>query len=364
MSEATNKAVFLSYASQDAEPARRICEALRAAGVEVWFDQSELCGGGAWEAKVRRQIKECTLFVPVISGNTQGRRETSADTERERCVIAPDGRQSFQWAPPKRTGLGTRLSVLTHVANSTKSRNGRRAGLGGAAVGRRAADSNCSFSTSLRRAMDGFQLGQSVFEMEQPQVVFEQRPIKREPLFARRLEQKSNIIPVAHGARGIVGQRLNLQTDDIFDPNDRQSQLAAGGQSLRPAQHTETGTAKGVQDVDPTPRSVLREVVRNVFRVELAPVATPGENPIRDHEIVAHQNEIEIHRGSLHAAQGHGESADRRIADTRRVELAADGGDDVREIHWRYAGKSLGERRAMATVGSGSRWAATRGQNE
>ena len=35
MSEAT-KAVFLSYASQDAEAAKRICEALCAAGVEVW----------------------------------------------------------------------------------------------------------------------------------------------------------------------------------------------------------------------------------------------------------------------------------------------------------------------------------------
>ena len=39
-----NKAVFLSYASQDAEAAKRICDALRAAGVEVWFDQSELVG--------------------------------------------------------------------------------------------------------------------------------------------------------------------------------------------------------------------------------------------------------------------------------------------------------------------------------
>ncbi len=37
--------VFLSYASQDAEAARRICEALRAGGIEVWFDQSELHGG-------------------------------------------------------------------------------------------------------------------------------------------------------------------------------------------------------------------------------------------------------------------------------------------------------------------------------
>jgi hypothetical protein len=30
-------AVFLSYASQDADAARRICDALRAAGVEVYF---------------------------------------------------------------------------------------------------------------------------------------------------------------------------------------------------------------------------------------------------------------------------------------------------------------------------------------
>ena len=34
----SNRAIFLSYASQDAEAARRICEALRAEGVEVWFD--------------------------------------------------------------------------------------------------------------------------------------------------------------------------------------------------------------------------------------------------------------------------------------------------------------------------------------
>ncbi|MBI2813053.1 MAG: TIR domain-containing protein [Opitutae bacterium] len=69
------KAVFLSYASQDAEAARRIAEALRAAGIEVWFDQSELVGGDAWDAKIRRQIAECALFTPVISANTQARRE-------------------------------------------------------------------------------------------------------------------------------------------------------------------------------------------------------------------------------------------------------------------------------------------------
>jgi tetratricopeptide (TPR) repeat protein len=69
------KAVFLSYASQDAEAARRIADALRAAGVEVWFDQEELRGGDAWDAKIRRQIHECAFFVPVISQHTQARAE-------------------------------------------------------------------------------------------------------------------------------------------------------------------------------------------------------------------------------------------------------------------------------------------------
>jgi len=64
------RAVFLSYASQDVDAARRICAALRAAGVEVWFDQSELRGGDAWDAAIRKQIKACALFIPVISRNT------------------------------------------------------------------------------------------------------------------------------------------------------------------------------------------------------------------------------------------------------------------------------------------------------
>lgn len=68
-------AVFLSYASQDSETAARICEALRAAGVDVWFDQSELRGGDAWDRNIRRQIRDCSLFIPIVSRNTQARSE-------------------------------------------------------------------------------------------------------------------------------------------------------------------------------------------------------------------------------------------------------------------------------------------------
>ncbi len=76
MSESNGKAVFLSYASQDAEAARRICDTLRASGIEVWFDvEGGLEHGDEWDAKIRRQIKECVLFLPLISANTQAREE-------------------------------------------------------------------------------------------------------------------------------------------------------------------------------------------------------------------------------------------------------------------------------------------------
>ena len=71
----SKRAIFLSYASEDAAVVARICEVLRAAGIEVWFDQSELRGGDAWDLKIHQQIHDCALFVPVISANTASRPE-------------------------------------------------------------------------------------------------------------------------------------------------------------------------------------------------------------------------------------------------------------------------------------------------
>jgi TolB-like protein len=90
-----HRAVFLSYASEDAVVAGRICDALRVAGIEVWFDRSELRGGDAWDSKIRRQIKSCALFVPVISNNANSRAEGYFRLEWKLAVdrshlIAPD----------------------------------------------------------------------------------------------------------------------------------------------------------------------------------------------------------------------------------------------------------------------------------
>ena len=116
-------AVFLSYASQDAEPARKICDALRAAGIEVWFDQSELRGGDAWDRQIRKQIQDCALFIPLISQHSQERLEgyfrlewklavdrshrmaaersfivpVVVDSTRERDALVPDSFRDVQW---------------------------------------------------------------------------------------------------------------------------------------------------------------------------------------------------------------------------------------------------------------------------
>jgi len=69
----TPGAVFLSYAREDTDAARRVAEALRSAGLEVWFDENELRGGDSWDAKIRKQIDACALFIPIISAHTQER---------------------------------------------------------------------------------------------------------------------------------------------------------------------------------------------------------------------------------------------------------------------------------------------------
>jgi TolB-like protein len=67
--------IFLSYASEDRQPARSIGDALTKLGMDVWLDESELGGGDAWDQKIRKQIRECDFFMPIVSARTEGRHE-------------------------------------------------------------------------------------------------------------------------------------------------------------------------------------------------------------------------------------------------------------------------------------------------
>jgi TolB-like protein len=67
--------VFLSYASADREAARLLRDALPTFGLEVWYDESDLGGGEMWDQKIRKQIRECDYFMPLISAQTEARHE-------------------------------------------------------------------------------------------------------------------------------------------------------------------------------------------------------------------------------------------------------------------------------------------------
>jgi TolB-like protein/Tfp pilus assembly protein PilF len=118
-----SSAVFLSYASEDAPAAQCIAEALRAAGIEVWFEKNSLRGGDAWDRMIRQQIRDCALFIPLISQHSQERLEgyfrlewklavdrshrmaaertfivpVVADSTRERDALVPDAFRDVHW---------------------------------------------------------------------------------------------------------------------------------------------------------------------------------------------------------------------------------------------------------------------------
>ncbi|GAB5560695.1 MAG: hypothetical protein SynsKO_23420 [Synoicihabitans sp.] len=131
----TSRAVFISYASEDSAAAAKLADSLRQVGLEVWLDQSELKGGDAWDEDIKRQIRECTLFVPLISAQSNRRLEgyfrlewklaaerthsmaagvrfifpVLLDGLREPDAVVPPDFKSFQWSPWDTAEAPTRL---------------------------------------------------------------------------------------------------------------------------------------------------------------------------------------------------------------------------------------------------------------
>ena len=60
-------AVFLSYASEDRETARRVRAQLEAANIDTWMDEKQLQSGDEYEQKIRDNIGEAAFFVAIIS---------------------------------------------------------------------------------------------------------------------------------------------------------------------------------------------------------------------------------------------------------------------------------------------------------
>jgi len=66
--------VFLSYAREDEEPARRLYADLCQKGVDVWFDKVSLLPGQKWRQVIHQAIGESRYFVALLSSNSVTKR--------------------------------------------------------------------------------------------------------------------------------------------------------------------------------------------------------------------------------------------------------------------------------------------------
>jgi len=73
--EMPDNAVFISYARDDLPAVQQIKAGLEAAGITTWFDMDRLEAGDDYDRKIRRNIANCSYFIPVVSATTQRRLE-------------------------------------------------------------------------------------------------------------------------------------------------------------------------------------------------------------------------------------------------------------------------------------------------
>jgi hypothetical protein len=72
----STQTIFISYAREDIEPARRLHDRISDLGGNVWLDERRLAPGSDWEDEVLRGIRRnVRLFLPLISANTEGMEE-------------------------------------------------------------------------------------------------------------------------------------------------------------------------------------------------------------------------------------------------------------------------------------------------
>jgi len=71
-SEMPSGAIFMSYAREDEEAARRLKAGLERHGCLVWYDRERLKPGGNWHNNLEDEVKgRCSLFLSVISRHTE-----------------------------------------------------------------------------------------------------------------------------------------------------------------------------------------------------------------------------------------------------------------------------------------------------
>lgn len=82
MDDRGGKHVFVSYVREDSERVDKLCAVLKAAGIPVWRDITNLEPGDAWKRRIRDAIKDNALvFLACFSENSKARDKTHMNEE-------------------------------------------------------------------------------------------------------------------------------------------------------------------------------------------------------------------------------------------------------------------------------------------
>jgi hypothetical protein len=74
-SSSVNGGIFISYASQDIAAAKTVFAELREYADVVWLDKSALKPGDDWNQQIKSAVRQCEIFLPLISATTERRTE-------------------------------------------------------------------------------------------------------------------------------------------------------------------------------------------------------------------------------------------------------------------------------------------------
>ena len=66
--------VFISYAREDSNAAKRLHNDLRSAGLSPWLDKESLIAGQNWKIAINKAIKKSRYFIPIFSSISVAKR--------------------------------------------------------------------------------------------------------------------------------------------------------------------------------------------------------------------------------------------------------------------------------------------------
>ena len=85
--------LLISYASQDAAVAERLCAALEAAGLRCWIAPRDVRAGESYAAAIVEAINSCRMLVLLLSqgaiDSPHVLREVERASSKRRCCHAP-----------------------------------------------------------------------------------------------------------------------------------------------------------------------------------------------------------------------------------------------------------------------------------